>query len=267
VQVVNRAGVTAWTRPRKHANGSGKTMAVRALPNHLTRQLAQLPTGVYDGELMGGDTSTDVTRTDLQDSLVYVVFDVLRIGHANVQTMSEPYERRRCILEQSVFIGPAANLSHVKLAPSRQVTDQQFVADFVEMVWRRGGEGAILKRKKAIYQAGKRSPDFVKVKKLQTTVCTVVGFEATRGQVLNRGAFATVLLQDEHGNKTSVKTKDDAEIAAFERAWDQRSSVTTHTDTPNKNHPALGRKLRIEFQDFTPEGGYRHPRWDRWEDE
>jgi hypothetical protein len=32
-------------------------------------------------------------------------------------------------------------------------------------------------------------------------------------------------------------------------------------------HPAMGRLLRIEYQDIAADGGVRHPRWDRWEDE
>lgn len=245
-------GVYAWTRPRKHAGSDGKTMASRQLPDHLMRAFAELPAGVYDGELLAGDTSTDVTRTDLQHELRFVVFDVLRLLDMNATRLT--YTQRRALLQDmnahGMFSGP------LTLATSHPLTCQDDVSGFVNVVWKRGGEGAIIKRNNAPYAAGKRSPAFVKVKKLNTTVCTVVGFEATRGTVMNRGQYAKVLLEDVNGNRTSVKTKDDLELAKFNK----------HTGSP-ATHPALGRKLRIEYQDWTPRGGYRHPRWDRWEDE
>ena len=37
-------------------------------------------------------------------------------------------------------------------------------------------------------------------------------------------------------------------------------------DVGKTSDPAIGRKLRVDYQEVTPDG-YRHPRWDRWEDE
>jgi bifunctional non-homologous end joining protein LigD len=247
--------VTAWTRPRKHAGDvSGKSMNTRPLPAHLVANLSRLPAGVYDGELLGGETSTDVTRTDLAHTLRFVVFDVLQQDGQDVMTRS--YDQRREILVSILHRA----IGNVSLASAKVVTCQADVTRFVDEVWSRGGEGAILKRRAAPYRPGKRSPDFIKVKKLLTTVCTVVGFEATRGKVLNRGAYATVVLRDDAGHETSVKTVDDAQLEEFNKqgAWAKNANVP---------HPAIGRKLRIEYQDIAADGGYRHPRWDRWEDE
>lgn len=268
--------VRAWTRPRKHAGAEGKTMAPRALPRHLEDDLLTLPVGVYDGELLGGETSTDVTRTDLQHALRFVVFDVMRLR--DVDVMSRPYAERRGHLEmvfRNVRGWRTKPLPHVFLAESCRLQSSDDVVAFAQEVWARGGEGAMLKRLDAPYQPGKRSRDLIKVKKLQTRVCTVVAFEATRGKVLtHRGLFGSVVVRDSDGNETSVKVKNDDEIAALQRAWErlighvgnaltQREQLTL----ANAQHPALGRKLRIEYQDWTPRGGYRHPRWDRWEDE
>lgn len=264
--IVEVAGgdVTAWTRPRKHAGDvSGKSMNERVLPPHLAADLARLPEGVYDGELLGGDTSTDVTRTDLAHTLRFVVFDFLRDDAIACNAAARPYDERRRALEY--IFGRYRQSPVVTLARSCPVTCEQDVTAFVDAVWARGGEGAILKRRAAAYQPGKRSPDFIKVKKLLTTVCTIVGFETTRGKVLSRGAYATVLLEDAEGNRTSVKTLNDAELDAFNNEWREYAE---RTDVPMRDeHPAIGRKLRIEYQDWTPKGGYRHPRWDRWEDE
>lgn len=252
--------VTAWTRPRKHAGDvSGKSMSEKVLPPHLLEALARLPVGIYDGELLGGDTSTDVTRTDLAHTLRFVVFDVLEcVGTSQV---SCSYDERRHLLECVFANLEGWSTTSVILADSINVTCEADVTKLVTKIWEQGGEGAILKRRASPYQPGKRSRDCVKVKKCLTAVLTVVGFEPTRGKVLNRGKFATVILEDANGERTSVKTVNDAEIAAFNAQWESCS------DTIRSRHPAIGRRLRIEYQDWTPKGGYRHPRWDRWEDE
>ena len=250
---VGRSTVTAWTRPR----GSSKEMAVRPLPAHLVKDLLCFPQGVYDGELIAGTTSTDVTRLDLEHERRFVMFDVLNLL-GEERTRELPYCQRRARLME-LFDG-VTSLGHVDLAVSQQLTCKSDVTRFVKAVWDDDGEGAILKRNAARYQAGKRSPDYIKVKKESHVTMTIVGFQSTKGIVLDRGRFAIVVLEDTDGNRTTVKTKDDFELNKFEQ-----QSVTVQDDPTQ--HPALGRKLVVEYQDRTRDGGYRHPRWDRWEDE
>ena len=247
--------VTAFTRPRKRSNGD-KTMEERQLPPHLRSQIvAALRSGVYDGELIGGDTSTDVTRLDLQGTLRLAVFDVLELDGKSCRSMT--YAWRRSAL--AAVFGDRANSANLFLATSKTVTTETQVKAFVQKVWERGGEGAILKRVQSVYQPGKRSKDWIKIKKLQHATLTVIGFEPSRGEVFDRGRCAVVVLRDDRGRETKVKTKDDAELAAFNAACPPHKSI--------EKHPALGRKLVIEYQDLTRDGDYRHPRWDRWEDE
>lgn len=267
--------VTAWTRPRKHAGAAGKTMAVRVLPRHLAIAFATLPCGTYDGELLGGETSTDVTRTDLQEQLRFVIFDVLSIQIAGglmpgtdqltagtIHAGNLPYDKRREVLE--MIFGRFAP-EGIDLAESVCLESKDDVETFVRPIWNRGGEGAMLKRRTAIYQPGKRSKDVVKIKKLQTEVMEVIGFAPGKGEKVDRGPFAMVMLRSLDGKRfTSVKTLDDAELAAFTR---EAMIDGRLPDNPTQDHPAIGRRLRIEFQDWTPKGGYRHPRWDRWENE
>lgn len=251
--------VTAFARPR----GDGRQVQ-RTLPPHLLKAFALLPDGVYDGELMGGDISTDVARLDLAHTLAFVVFDVLEVEGADLHR--DTYEYRRKMLEGlfSMIAHPSRNLL---LTPSLPLTCEGDATKFVAAVWEGGGEGAILKRKLAPYHVGKRTPDWIKVKRVEHAALTVVGFEATRGTVMNRGPFAVVVLEDEHGNRTTCKTKDDWELKRFMTQW----STSTKNGLPYKTgdpHPALGRKLVIEFQQRTRSGGYRGPvLWDRWENE
>lgn len=252
---IGEGTVRAFTRPRKHAGGAGKSMATRELPSHLRQAMLDvLPVGIYDGELLGGATSTDVVRTDLQHTLSFVVFDLLEWqGRA---TWSEPYAIRRQALTTIWDVLDLGNHPHLKLAEAVPLREEADLTAFLEKVWRRGGEGGIMKRRDAPYRPGKRSPDFIKLKKLGTAVITVTGFDRSRGEVMDRGPYAIVCGVDENGIETRVKTKDDAALADLEAA--ARGCTT---------HPFIGRKLRIEYQDYTPKGGYRHPRWDRWEDE
>jgi ATP-dependent DNA ligase len=278
VVVTSLGEVTAYTRERKHAGDvSGKSQATRDLPPHLVAELRTLkPRGLsvtLDGELLAIlpdgriGTSTDVTRTDLQGGLRFVAFDVLTTAAGS--SMMLPYEDRRRLLE-GILLG---RRTHVLLADSRECCDTDTVSAWYHEVRTRGGEGLILKQKRARYEPGKRRASFVKIKSLYTAVARVTGFEATRGTVLNRGQFAKVTVEivqpaPEHphtmGLRTSVKTLDDAELAKFNAQAQNIEGTLTHM---LRTHPALGRLLRIEYQDLAADGGLRHPRWDRWEDE
>lgn len=244
--------VTAWSRYGKE----------RLLPNHIIEALQHFPVGIYDGELLApGKRSYGVTELVNGAELVYVMFDVLQVTTDGVPTSATDlsYVVRRGWLEEAFkVLGPLYPC--IQLAESTVVTSVEQVAQMAEDVWRRDGEGLILKRRLAPYQVGKRSKDFIKIKKLQTAVLTVIGFEAGRGTINYRGEYATVVLRDDAGFTTTVKTRNDAECAAFEHAAQVAASM-------KRPHPAIGRRLRIEFQERTPDGNYRHPRWDRWENE
>lgn len=220
---------------------------VRNLPRHITDIAYQLPNGLYDGELIvPGTRSYGVTDLMNRDKLCYTVFDVLEL--LGQDTTDICYDERRMLLG-TVF--QSLQSSVIQLAESTVVTSQDHLVQLRDAVWGRGGEGLILKRRGSLYYPGKRSKDFVKIKDLKSAVLTVFGFRKGR-----LGPFATVLLRDDEGNETSVKTKNDAEREMFALA--DRGI--------ERLHPALGRRLRIEYQERTPDGNYRHPRWDRWEE-
>lgn len=228
--------VTAWSR-------SGK---VRELPPHVEHTFKSFPNGIYDGELMGreGGNFSDVRRLETQDEAYFVVFDILNDAGGNVMALSYD-ERRKALLRAFKTTN-----TFVRLAESLNLTSEADVVTFVGVVWGRGGEGAILKRRSARYQAGKRSPDFVKIKKGGSEVTTVVGFE--RGE---NGPYSVVVCVGiESGIATTVKTKNNKELAKF--------AAQAGPDP----HPAIGKKLRIEYTS-RDENAYTNPRWDRWEEE
>lgn len=217
----------------------------RILPPHIIEAALSLPNGTYDGELfVPGKRSYGVTEIANGPDLVFTVFDVLVL--ANSRTMALSYRERRLLLETMFNHEVLKDVSGVRLAWSIELESMSHARSLAKLVWERDGEGLILKRKAGTYLEGKRSKDFMKIKALRSAVLEVIGYEAAK-----MGPHSKVVLRDSEGNVTTVKTRNTAErnrLAADPRAF-------------------IGRKLRITFQERTPDGSYRHGRWDRYEDE
>lgn len=260
--------VKAYTRPRKRAGSTEKTMAERPLPDRLMKCLVLLPVGIYDGELIAGDTATDVTRTDLKEDRRFVMFDIIALNGTSTITMS--YDDRRKLMGEVMKRHPK-HADRVELAESFVVTEQRDITRFVQRVWKHGGEGAIVKRRASVYQVGQRSKDWIKIKKVEHAALEVIGWEPSRGDIQNRGPFAIVRLRDSDGNLTTCKTLNNEELDAFEVKWKALLKKNPKPSTlrgPFGEHPDMGRKLVIEFFGRTRDGGYKGPvTWDRWEDE
>lgn len=252
-QLAHENVAIAWSR-----NG-----ARRVLPRHVYDALAQLPVGIYDGELcVPGGRSYGVTELVQQDKLVYVAFDLLRTMSSDITGIS--YDDRRGMLElifSVLDVRPA-----VVLAEQWDIGNWDAIVALRNQMWSQDKEGLILKRRASRYCSGKRPKDWLKVKQLQSAVFEVIGFEPGRGEVNDRGPFAVVRLKDAEGRVTSCKTLNDKELAKFQKEWNIEMDLRDDLDV-NRFHPVIGRRLRCEFQERTPDGLYRHIRWDRWEDE
>lgn len=244
-----RGGVAAgWSRLGKY----------RQLPHHLCEAFRNVADGIYDGELfVPGGKAYGVKELTNSAELVYVAFDILQVG---AETLIDfPYwERRKRLGEIIKNQESGSYFSALSTSPMWAVSSEREVDHILRQVWDRDGEGLILKDISMPYTPGKRPKNsWVKIKKKQSAVLTVIGFQPSRGEIVVRGPHAIVVLKDDEGNITTVKTKNDLELAKFDQ------------QTPGfmEQHPAIGRKLRIEFQERTADNSYREPRWDRWEDE
>lgn len=223
VAVVNSGQVVAFSRPL----GSRPPLE-RPLPLYIAEQLRRFPDCTPDGELVSveGGKAWDVKRKG--ERLIYVVFDLVMPG---------TYDQRR-----------AALLDVLRRLPPEQeaistVLSQPPTWAAVEAIWRRGGEGAILKRRTSHYQQGHRSTDWLKVKQSFPATLTVVGYEAGRS-----GPYSTITLRDAQGVAAKVKTLNAywrGKIAANPQAF-------------------IGRQLVISYQEKTPGGSYRHAMFDHW---
>jgi len=214
----------------------------RLLPPRVREGLKALPFGTYDGELVvPGSRSYGVTVLENSPKLVLVVFDVLRLLGADTTKLR--YDERRALLEETFREAQPAGL---ELATQWRVDSRDQLCDVRDAVWKRGGEGLIVKHRNSLYHPGKRSREWLKVKALATATLTVVGYQARLS-----GPHSTVVLRDDEGYETTVKTRNRIELARLDAEPDEH----------------LGKRLVIEFQERTPDGSYRHPRWDRWENE
>lgn len=225
--------VRAWSRDGLH----------RPLPPQIVASAQLLSAGLYDGELMvPGRRFNSVTRLDQSAELVYTIFDVLDLHGEDCR--AHPWTRRRDIMTiATMSLGPA---DAIRLSIATLINGNAEVQVMAAEVWKRGGEGLILKAGDSLYEAGKRRKTWIKIKALFPATLEVIGFAPGR-----LGPVAVTLLVDDEGNKTRVKTKD------------------TATRTLIEVDPAryIGRRLVIEHQGRTDDGNYVSPMWDRWEDE
>ena len=229
VVVVREHLVWAFSRPR-----AGAAANARTLPEHVAVVLRHLPDGIYDGELVApGGKSWDVVV--LGARLIFVAFDLLALG--GTPLVASPYhERRRQLLACLAHLDPK----------QRGVSTVESVTPTwkaVEAIWKRGGEGAILKRVESRYTPNYRSPDWVKVKASRSATLTLTGFAAGKS-----GPYSVMELRDDAGVTTTVKTLGNALLRQISAAPERY----------------LGRRVVITFQERTPTGTYRHGIFDHF---
>jgi len=111
----------------------------------------------------------------------YIVFDVLYIGDKEV--MSLPQMERLALLPDLVEVDDRVVLSeHIE---ARGV-------DYYNAVVSKGLEGIIAKHKAARYYVGKRSKDWIKIKKKTTLDCIICGITAGEGE--REDTFGSLIL-------------------------------------------------------------------------
>jgi len=213
--------VQAFSRPR-----GSRAPLVRPLPIYILQELRRFPDGDYDGELAtNSGKAWDVTRKG--ERQVYVIFDLVQRG---------TYDERRLAL-----------LKVLRLLPPSQEAITTVLSEpptwrAVEAIWKRGGEGAILKRRTSHYQPH-RSTDWLKIKKRLPGILTVIGYESGRN-----GPYSVIRLRGADGAPAKVKT-----LNAY---W-----LRTIAANPEA---FIGRELVISYQERTPNGLYRDARFDHW---
>src|SRR2546427_10438117 len=111
----------------------------------------------------------------------YIVFDVLYVGEKSVMGLSQM--ERKALLPDLVEVDDRVVLSDY--IEGRGV-------DYYNAVIARGLEGIIAKHKETRYQVGKRSKDWIKIKKKTTLDCIICGITAGEGE--REDTFGSLIL-------------------------------------------------------------------------
>ena len=179
--IVNRPdGVTVMTYNNKRV----------PLPK-LESEIARLPYGVYDGELIysNGKSNTRTSISGLVNSAIhggnvpeaglsFMVFDCLSIDEFEAEKCNLTYERRRDRFKLALSSYPS---SYVKLTPSKFIETASEVNDIYEELIQQGFEGLILKQPKSVYSF-KRSKDWIKLKEVIECDLRCIDYEEGSGK-------------------------------------------------------------------------------------
>jgi bifunctional non-homologous end joining protein LigD len=136
---------------------------------------------VLDGELvMPGGKSSDVSALVNRGQLVYVIFDVLQVDGHNLR--SEPWRFRRDVLSHDLF----RRFDRVTVAGALR-PDEDVAAALMDQ----GHEGVVLKRMDARYYEGRRSFDWLKIKKAFAVDVVIIDCESppTKGSLGDRSGW------------------------------------------------------------------------------
>lgn len=235
ILAVDGGRVRAWSRP-KSGTTVGKT---RDLPAHIVKAAAKLPDGTYDGETyVPGGKSSHVQELAFRDEQVLVLFDILRMG--TVDVTGQPWSKRRAALDAfSVWSKGKA----IRLSPTFPPCAAGLAA-----IWKRGGEGVILKRTRSLYSPGGRTTDWIKVKRRGSIAVQVTGFAEEKC-----GPFSVVIFRAPDGDTGRVRM-----------ATNEARAALAKEGAANATHPAIGRWFVIEFHERTAAGSFREPHFERW---
>ncbi len=117
----------------------------------------------------------------------YVVFDIL--AYRGESLLNTPLMKRKEVLREALRGG-----KHVVIADFVEEHGEAYY----EAVLKLGLEGIVAKRKKSIYEPGKRSSDWLKIKRIKSVDCIIVGF--TKGKGKREESFGALLLALYQGN-------------------------------------------------------------------
>ena len=142
--------------------------------------------------------------------IVFVLFDVIHLDGKSL--LDEPYTTRRAILEELPLDGPNVQLtpSHVNKGPQ-----------LLDAARKNFLEGVVAKRLDSIYEAGRRSPNWLKIKIIQRQEFVIAGWTGESTGLANR--IGTMLLgyNDSDGRLhyaghvgTGLTSKDHAPLVA-----------------------------------------------------
>lgn len=217
---------------------------------------------VIDGEIVVFDEKGKPNFQKLQNyrsndkyTIQYYVFDIIYLDGKNITNLpvTERKEMLRKILPESEII---LFCDHV---------DSEGKALFREMK-KMNLEGMIAKRKNSKYYIGKRTPDWLKIKNVQSQEAIIVGFTEPKGA---RSSFGSLILAvKKRGKLVSVGNVGtgftDKSLKELHTKLKKLIRKTSPLDVPIKQTPDItwvDPKLvcNVKYTEITDDGSIRHP--------
>ncbi len=186
--------------------------------------------------------------------VIFICFDLLHFAGMNLRGSS--YEQRRRYLSQCLLPGKHLQLIHAS-DDGEELHEASLAAGF---------EGTVAKRKDSVYQAGRRSPHWLKFKSFTTHEFVIGGFTAGKGQRRSLGALLLGFWNKDQLQYVGHVGSgfNDASLASV---YKQVTALATKTNPfstkPPLNGPAtwIEPKLvaEVSFETWTEEGYLRAP--------
>src|SRR6266850_3443000 len=222
---------------------------------------------VLDGELVAFDADGKPSFNAMQNvqpntPMVFYCFDLLHFAGLNLR--KAPYRDRRRWLAQCLLPSPLVQLVHVT-AEGKALHKAALES---------GLEGVVGKHKGSVYEAGKRSSSWLKVKATQTGDFVVGGYTRGKG---SRAAFGALLLGYWEGSKLRYASHvgsgfDDAALAeAKKRLEPLGRDSSPFVEEPELHSPTVWVEPKVvaevNYQSWTDAGFLRAPVFLRFRDD
>ena len=217
---------------------------------------------VIDGEIVVFDESGRPSFQKIQNyrntdkyPIQYYIFDCLK--HKGKSITHLPLVERKKILQGLI---PKSDI--LKYCDHVDEDGKAFYKEASKL----GLEGIIAKKKRSIYQVGKRSSDWLKLKNVKTQEAVIVGFTDPKG---SRSSFGSLLLAVKDKNKLvsigNVGTGfTDQTLKALHTKLKKIVRKSSPLDVPIKEtaditwvDPVL--VCNIKYTEITDDGSVRHP--------
>jgi bifunctional non-homologous end joining protein LigD len=268
IAIVGSAETTLWSRlgNQKTSQFPEIVAALQAWPRPQNRA------AVLDGEIVALDAHGQPAGfQNLQGRIhvksaptpetartAFIVFDLLFDGTEDLRSL--PLRERRARLEALLrgVRDPRLRISEQAIGSGRAMYDR---------AKKSGWEGVLAKRLDSVYESGRRSPDWRKLKLVRHQTCVVGGWTEPRG---SRPFFGALLLgvHDADGGLHYIGHSGagftDAELG---RVWKQlqalKAKASPFTTTPKTNEKPHWTKpvlvVEVKFTEWTADGKLRHP--------
>ena len=222
---------------------------------------------VLDGELVAFDAAGKPAFNAMQNlqsntPVVFYCFDLLHFAGVNLR--KAPYRDRRRWLAQCLLPSPLVQLVHA--SEQGKALHQAALES--------GLEGVVGKHKSSVYESGKRSSSWLKVKATQSGDFVVGGYTRGKG---SRAPLGALLLGYWDGGKLRYASHvgsglDDATLAeAKKRLEPLRRDSCPFAEKPELPNPTVWVEPKVvveaKFQNWTDEGSLRAPVFLRFRDD